>query len=129
MLEGVIDSSRLYQHRFNKKQIVAGPPEQSVHLLRVMLDPVKAEGIELHVAWAFTDGGRTGLHVRNCIACPTDGTGATATISGERSSWADVLTGAATLSGALEGGSLRVEGDAAMVRQALACFEVGGLQQ
>jgi len=129
VLEGTIDASRYYQHRFNRKQILASPADRSVHLLRVMLDPVKAEGIEVHLAWAFADGTHTGLHLRNCVACPTDGTGADVTITGELATWADVLTGVVGLSSAIDAGALVVDGDVAAVRGALACFDVEGLQQ
>lgn len=128
VLEATIDFSRFYKHRFSRKQILAAPAERYVHLLRVMLDPAKAEGINLHIAWAFADGSRTGLHVRNCVACPTDGSGAMVTISCDLASWADVLTGTVGMSGAVESRSLQIDGDSGPVLAALSCFDVDGLR-
>ena len=99
-----------------------------MHLLRVMLDPERAEGIDMHLAWEFPGITRTGLHIRNCVACPTDGDGATTVISGAFTAWADVLTGAITFSNAHGNGQFVVDGDVAGVQRALACFEVDGLR-
>ncbi len=127
-LEGTIDFSRFYRHRFNRKQILSSPPERTVHLLRVMLDPDRASGIDVHLAWEFPGVERTGLHVRNCVACPTDGRGAMASIVCDLSTWADVLTGALTISAAIDAGTIVVRGDVVAARRALASFDVDGLR-
>ena len=127
-LEGTIDFSRFYRHRFNRKQVLASPPERTVHLLRVMLDPERAEGIDVHLAWEFPDAAPTGLHLRNCVACPTDGRGATVRIECDLATWADVLTGTLTLSGALATGRIVVYGVVAAAQAALGCFDVDGLR-
>ncbi len=127
-LEGAVDASRLYRHRFSKRQLLASPPEDAVHILRVLLDPDGARALDVHLAWAFADGTTTGLHVRNSIACPTDGAGAAATIACSLEAWADVLTGATTLSAAIEAGDVVIDDDAAAAVLALAAFEVEGLR-
>lgn len=127
-LEGTIDFSRFYRHRFNRKQILASPPDRTVHLLRVMLDPARSEGIDVHLAWEFPGDTRTGLHIRNCVACPTDGTGATVAIACDLETVADVLTGVLTLSTAIESGRIVVHGAVGAAQAALACFDVDGLR-
>jgi alkyl sulfatase BDS1-like metallo-beta-lactamase superfamily hydrolase len=127
-LEGLIDVSRLYRHRFHRKQILAAPPDRTLHLLRVLLDPGQAEDIDLHIAWNFGGAARTGLHIRNCVACPTDGEGATSVISGDLDAWANVLTGAQTFAAALTSGQLTIDGDEPATRRALACFDVEGFR-
>ena len=128
VLEGAVDAGRYRQHRFNKKQILRTGPERTVHLLRVLLDPVRAEGVDLHLAWRFADGSVTGLHLRNCVACPTDGSTAEHTISCDLAVWADMVTGTLTLSEALASGRIVISGDTSKVVEALACFDVVGLR-
>jgi alkyl sulfatase BDS1-like metallo-beta-lactamase superfamily hydrolase len=127
-LEGAIDTSRLYRHRFSRAQIVASSPDRSVHILRVLLDPDLAHGIDLHLGWQFGDGTLTGLHLRNSIACPTDGDGAEATINCSLEVWADILTGRQTWSDALASGSVVVDGDDVATTNALAVFDVDSLR-
>ena len=127
-LEGLIDTTRLYRHRLNHKAILSSPPSGTIGLLRVMLDPDRAEGLDVHLAWDFPDSPITGLHVRNCVACPTDGVGATATITCELSTWADIVTDAVGFSAALNSKQIAVRGDVVGAREALRCFDVEGLR-
>ena len=126
-LDGSTDNSRLYTHRFTRAGVLANPA-QSVHVLRVMLDPTHAAGIDLRIAWRFTDGPAAGLHVRNSIACPTNGSEADATIECTPAAWADVVAGGTTLSQALSDGTVTVTGDTAAVTSALAQFDLKGLR-
>ena len=128
VLEGSVDPSRFYRHRFNKKQILVTSPERTIHLLRVMVDPGRAEGINLHMAWNFGGHSVTGLHLRNCVACPTDGHDASATIMCDLATWADILNNTVGLSTAIDSGSVVVEGDRSAVVRALASFDVEGLR-
>ncbi|NND74519.1 MAG: MBL fold metallo-hydrolase [Ilumatobacter sp.] len=127
-LEGAVDASRLYRHRFSRRQILSAAPAESIHILRVLLDPDVAGGLDVHLGWRFDDGATAGLHLRNSIACPTDGSGAAPTIACTLETWADVLTGARALSAAIEAGDIAVDGDAAVVTGALAVFDVEGLR-
>ncbi len=127
VLEGEVDGDRFRVHRFHRSQILASPPELSVRVLRVMLDPDPAVGLDVHIGWNF-DGCRTGLHLRNCIACPTDGADAEIEIRCTLGDWADVLTGQVTLSAALESQRLGVRGDRERLRTALACFDLESLK-
>jgi alkyl sulfatase BDS1-like metallo-beta-lactamase superfamily hydrolase len=127
-LEGTIDTTRLSVHRFHRRQILAAPLAQSVHVLRVLLDPTRAEGLDVHLAWQFDDGSAAGLHVRNGIACPTDGSAATTVIRCAPAVWADLLSGGLQLSQALAAGTLTVDGDEVAAHRALGCFDVAGLR-
>ncbi|MEY4339889.1 MAG: hypothetical protein RLZ14_1739, partial [Actinomycetota bacterium] len=121
-LEGRLDLSRTRTHRLPARQVVADPV-QSVHTLRVLLVPERAHGIDLHLRWEFDGTRSTGLHIRNSVAVPTDGTGATAVLRCTAAAWAATLTGQAEWPG-----DITVEGDAAAVRRALAVFDVEGLR-
>ena len=125
-LDGTIDGSRFTTHRLQRAQVAAAPVA-AVHTLRVLLDPDRAEGLDVRIAWQFDGDHTTGLHVRNSIACPTDGTGARATITCTAAAWAAVLGGATTLSAAVDAGEVQISGDVAAARAGLGCFDVPGL--
>lgn len=124
-LEGTGDLSRFNQHRFNRAQVLTGPIEGSVHVLRVLVDPDRLTGVDLHLAVAL-DGERTGLHLRNHIAAPTDGAGATAVVSTTRATWAEVLTGRTTLRDAVASGAATIDGDPDTVLTALGAIDLPG---
>ena len=95
--DGAIDTSRLDQHRFQRQQVLRWPTELAVHVLRVLLDPDRAEGIDLHVAVEL-DGERAGLHFRHHIAAASNGDGAQATLRCSKATWAALLAGGANVS-------------------------------
>jgi alkyl sulfatase BDS1-like metallo-beta-lactamase superfamily hydrolase len=72
------------------------------------------------------DGERTGLHLRNHIAAPTDGTDAVATLATSRATWAEILTGRTTLGDALTAGAVTIAGDAETVQRALGAIDLPG---
>ena len=113
-LDGSGPMDRFRGHRFRRAAVIANPCA-AVHTLRVLLDPVRADGVDHHVRFVFTNAGSTGLHVRNAVACPTDGSGATATISLSSEDWADILTGKRDLASALEAGAAHIDGNTAAV--------------
>ena len=127
-LDGTIDNSRLSRHRFSARQLMAAPIAESIRVLRVLVDPEAAEGIGAHLAWHFTDGTAAGLHIRNCVAVPTDGAGAATTLACDPATWAAIMAGNVTLSAAIADGSVRITGHQAAAVRALACFDVEGLR-
>jgi alkyl sulfatase BDS1-like metallo-beta-lactamase superfamily hydrolase len=127
-LEGAIDTSRLYQHRFGRQQILASPVERSVHVLRVLVDPDLLGDIDVHVGWDIGDGPSTGLHFRNGIACPTDGDRCTAVLRCTLENWADLLTGRATLSTLVREATVSITGDEAATLAALRACDLEGLR-
>ena len=126
--DGSLDMSRHNQHRLNAVALSAGPPAAAVDILRVLLDPELLGNTNLHLAWVFEDGTRRGLHLRNGVACPTSGDGASIVVGCELRTWAAILGGKTTLSAALELGSLSVSGDVARFTAAMSCFDVSGLR-
>ncbi|MBI4932418.1 MAG: MBL fold metallo-hydrolase [Actinobacteria bacterium] len=127
-LDGSLDLERLRQHRFSTRQVLAGGAVRSVPVLRVLLDPEAAVGVDTHVRWEFDDGTSAGLHVRNCVAVPTEGEGADVTVRCSPQVWAELLGGQRTLSAALADGSMQVVDDVRRLQAALRVFDVEGLR-
>jgi alkyl sulfatase BDS1-like metallo-beta-lactamase superfamily hydrolase len=126
-LEGALDLSRVAEHRLRPAQLAARPPRETFHLMRVMIDPDRAEGIDHHVRFDFPDAAPAGLHVRNGVSVATDGAGAGASVA---VTWVDlskVLCGQTRLSELEASGAARLSGDAALTRRALAAFDLPGL--
>ncbi|MCA6278797.1 MAG: hypothetical protein IM662_13765 [Phenylobacterium sp.] len=126
-LEGALDLSRLAEHRLRPAQLAARPPRETFHLMRVMIDPGRAEGIDHHVRFDFPDAAPAGLHVRNGVSVATDGAGAGASVA---VTWVDLikaLCGQTRLSELEASGAARLSGDAALTRRALAAFDLPGL--
>lgn len=102
-LDGTAPTDRFHHHRFGHGDVVDGTLADSLFTLRVMLDPVSCDGFDQHLRVELPDE-RCGLHVRNCVAVPTDGTDAMLTVSMERTAWADVMSGKVTLAAAFDSG-------------------------
>ena len=127
-LEGAIDTSRLNRHRFSRAQVLGSAPDHCVPILRVLVDPEMAHGLDTRLAWDFGSGPVVGLHLRNSIAFPYDGADADATISCSPALWADLLTNRAALSQVLADGSFAISGEVDAATRALVVFEVDGLR-
>jgi len=127
-LDGSFDATRFNTHRISKRQILSGPISSAVSILRVLLEPNRAEGLDIEIAFKFPES-TTGLHIRNSVAVPTDGSSATNSISCALALWADILSGSTTLSQAMTASVLQINGNKPQVLRALACFDVVGLQQ
>ncbi|MDA0297869.1 MAG: MBL fold metallo-hydrolase [Actinobacteria bacterium] len=127
-LDGTLDATRFNTHRINKRQILSGPISSAVSILRVLLEPARAEGIDIHIAFNFSQGQTTGLHIRNSVAVPTSGLGAANSITCDVAVWADILSGSTMLSQAIAASVLQINGNISHVLRALGCFDVVGLQ-
>jgi len=127
-LDGTLDLSRFNTHRLTRRQIVSASTERSVHILRVMLDPERAIGLDANICFNFTGHEKTGLHIRNCIAKQTDGRDANIQVSSTIEIWADILTGVTSLSDAITLGTLKIDGNLATAKDALAVFDIDGLR-
>ena len=110
-LDGSFPMDRFMVHGFNPKFLGEASAVGLVHTLRVIVDPAKIEGINHHVA--FTIGDETcGLHVRNSVAVPTDGWGATSVVTMSRTTFMGILSGKSSWSGYVGDGSIKISGDA-----------------
>jgi alkyl sulfatase BDS1-like metallo-beta-lactamase superfamily hydrolase len=127
-LDGTFDLARFNQHRLSRKQIVTSQSENAVSILRVLLVPERAFEIDTHICFKFADRQQTGLHIRNCIAVPTDGNNAEINVECDIEAWADILAGDLPLSVALSDKKLTVKGDVHMLQHALQVFDVPNLQ-
>lgn len=123
-LDGRIDLTRFRTHRYGRGQVLAGDPTVFVHGLRVLLDPERAEGADLHLRWRITDGPTCGLHLRGGVAVPTDGADADHELALSHAALADLLGGATGLDAAVAAGDVAITGDADRVRTMLAAFDV-----
>ena len=127
-LEGVTDLSRLREHRLRPHTLAGMTPREILHLLRVLLVPERAAGIDLHIAVRVSDAAPAGVHIRNSVSVATDGAGAGASLALSRAAFIRMLTGGATLGDLLAAGEATIQGDAGAVRSALASYDVPGLK-
>ena len=127
-LDGTFDLTRFNRHRLSRKQILSSAPENSIKILRVLLIPERAQGIDTHICFNFTNHHRTGLHIRNCIACPTDGENAEINIDCKLDTWADILAGELSLSAAVNEKLFVINGDKLKLFDALRVFDIQNLQ-
>ncbi len=125
-LEGDIDLSHHYTHRFSYRAVANSPPGRFIPTLRVLVDPARAEGMDKELAWHFPEGVRHGLHVRNSVAVPTDGTDASLSLMLSTETWAEILANKTTLSACLEAGIISVEGEESEILAFFQVFEHGG---
>ena len=117
-LDGQMPMDRFMVHSFGAKTIAHAASTDLVHTLRVLLDPARAEGLETHIC-IVVDGEAAGLRLRNCVAVPTDGSGAAGTASMTRSTFVSVLSGRTKWSEA----DITVTGDASAVDAVRRCLD------
>jgi alkyl sulfatase BDS1-like metallo-beta-lactamase superfamily hydrolase len=115
-LDGSFPLDRYMVHNFNPKFLAESAATGIVHTLRVIMDSDKIEGMNHHIA--FTVGDETcGLHIRNCVAVPTDGWGAQSLVTMSRDIFMGVVSGRLPWSEAFAAGDIKVSGDIASVDQ------------
>ena len=125
--DATADMSRLNTHRFSMAAILAGSASDSVHQLRVLVDPTALDGIDAHVAVDLGARGRAGLHVRNNVCVPTDGADADHVLSMTPETWAHLLTGRTTMPDATTHGLVTIDGDDRLVRRIFNSFDLASL--
>ena len=126
-LDGTAPLDRFYGHAFNPRLIASADPVSLIHTLRVVVEPDLLAGIDHHVAF-HVDGAECGLHVRNHVAVPTNGWGATSLVRMSRETLVGVLAGRRAWSEAVTEGSITVTGDVAMVDRIRAAVENKGMR-
>jgi alkyl sulfatase BDS1-like metallo-beta-lactamase superfamily hydrolase len=122
-LDGQTPMDRFMKHSFGARTVAHVSAADLIHTLRVLLDPARAEGFEAHVRFVI-DGESAGLRIRNCVAVPTDGTGASEEVSMTRASLVGILSTKQPWSAA----DITVTGDPSMVDGFRKCFDHAGLQ-
>lgn len=126
-LDGSTSMERHYQHRFGARSVRQNDNATIIATLRVTLEPALIEGLDHHVAFLI-DGNHHGLHVRNGVAVPTDGTGAHTVVELSRDTLINVISGRVAWSDAARNGDIRVTGDSATLDVIRRAFEVDGLR-
>ena len=121
-LEGTGSLDRFRGHRLRREAIIADPV-RSLDVLRVLLDPDRAASLNHHLRLDFGSGRVGGIHHRNAIACPTNGTGAHSVLKLSPESWAGLLLGKENVAGLQGTGMAIIEGDAKAVEALLAAFD------
>ena len=127
-LDETFDLTRFNRHRVSKKQVIASPAGNSLSALRVLLVPERATRIKTHIVFNFTGHKKAGLHIRNCVAVPTNGVGAEIAINCTPEIWADIISGDLKLSVAVNTNALTVTGDKYQALEALQVFDIDNLQ-
>ncbi|MFZ9912036.1 MAG: alkyl sulfatase dimerization domain-containing protein, partial [Ilumatobacteraceae bacterium] len=122
-LDGQTPMDRFMKHSFGARTVAHVSAADLIHTLRVLLDPARAEGFQAHVRFVI-DGESAGLRIRNCVAVPTDGTGASEEVSMTRASLVGILSTKQPWSAA----DITVTGDPSMVDGFRKCFDHAGLQ-
>lgn len=121
--EGSIDLRRFYGLRIRPDEILDASPDTFVAVMRVLLDPQLAEGRNEHLSVSFDDGTEAGLHIRRCVAVPTDGSGADLRITVDHRTWAQVLGAKQSLGDAIDAGAVDVHGERERVESFFGCFD------
>jgi len=132
--DGTRSLERNRVHRFRPRQVASWSTSDLVGVLRVLLVPERAEGLDARLGVEL-DGERVGLHVRNAIACPTDGAGASVVVRCARSTWVDLLCCSTSLDEVIASGALAIDPDTDantdtdvdMVRRVLGVFDLESL--
>ena len=117
-LDGQMPMDRFMTHTFGAKSVANAASTDLVHTLRVLLDPDKAVGVSAHACFVV-DGETAGLLVRNCVAVPTDGTGADGAVAMTRATLLALLGNKTAWTAA----DITVSGDASAVDAVRGCLD------
>jgi alkyl sulfatase BDS1-like metallo-beta-lactamase superfamily hydrolase len=122
-LDGTAPMSRLRVHRLSPAAVRQNPAG-ALRTLRVLLDPQRAAGIDHHVAFTVDGHPIGGLHMRNSVACPTDGAGADTVITATTDAYVALLTGATPWAELHGNGAITVDGDRTQAEAVVASFDL-----
>jgi len=125
-LDGSFPMDRFMTHNFNPKFMGEASAVGVVHTLRVLLEPSKVVGINHHVAFSIGDE-TCGLHIRNCVAVPTDGWGATSLVTMSRDVFIAIVSGKKLWSESTAVGDVKISGDVEMVNRIRLAFDNKGI--
>lgn len=113
---------RFYRHGFNSRVLASASTLELVHTLRVLIDPSTAQGVTGHLSFLI-DGEKVGLKIRNCVAIPTDGSGAEIEVSMTRETFNSVLSGKVLWVDA----EITKTGDTRLLESIRRCFDHPGI--
>lgn len=122
-LEGRVEFARMRGHSFRAPEVAASP-ENSVRVLRVLLDPELARNVDHEFCVDFGGDNRVGLHIRRGVAVPTSGEAAESEWYISPHDWGQVLAGKSSVDEAFAAGKIAIaRGNWSEARTALACFD------
>ena len=122
-LDGQTPMDRFNKHSFGARTTAHVSATDLIHTLRVLLDPVHAEGVRAHLRFVV-DGESAGLLLRNCVAVPTDGRDASVEVAMTRHTLVAVLSSKQPWSTA----DIAITGESSVVEAFRNCFDHPGLQ-
>ncbi|MEA5020692.1 MAG: alkyl sulfatase dimerization domain-containing protein [Gordonibacter sp.] len=112
-LEGKLDKTKVAPV-ITKDKLMAAPRTLVLDMLRVSIDPTKAEGMNEALTITYTDEGiSTSMSIRNCIGAVTEGkaNNSSAELKIPYTTMLDIVTGARTFDDCLNAGEASIEGD------------------
>ena len=117
-----LDLSRYRRQRWSRRQVAAWGLTSTLDVLRVTLVPERAEHVDVHLR-LHVGADTAGLHVRNCVAVPTNGEAASDVVTMDADTWAEVLGGGLPFSQARAAGRIAVDGSGTRVAAAFGVFD------
>ena len=127
-LEGQIDLTRFYTHRFHFDEVMAAAPTRYISILKVLVNPAEAADQISEMAWHFASGEQAGLQLRRGVARPTDGTSANLHIHLSHETWATILSGRLNLWDAEDQSLVSMLGERTLLTAFWRAFDLQSLQ-
>jgi alkyl sulfatase BDS1-like metallo-beta-lactamase superfamily hydrolase len=133
--DGSLDTARLYQHRWSRRQLAAWGLRTTLEVLRVTLVPERARGVDVRLELVVGEESAV-LHVRNSVAFVGDsgadrsgvadrgaGVSATARVALDTPTWLDIMSGTLPWASAVAAGRVTIDGSADRVAAAWQVFD------
>lgn len=125
-LEGKLDKTKV-PPVITKDKLMAAPRTLVLDMLRVSIDPAKAEGMSESLVVTYTDEGvSSSMIVRNCIGAVVEGRvdSPSAELKLPYAAMLDIVTGARSFEECLKAGEAAVEGDQAKFESIMGICEM-----
>ena len=126
-LDESLNLSRFRRHRFSKRELARRPAADSLNLLRVLLIPEKAEGLDMTIQMNFDDDESVTYAIRNSIAVVCEGVDSALKASMTKDCWFDILGGKKTLTDALTEKAITTNNEE-QIQKFFSCFDLETLR-
>ena len=125
-LDESLNLNRFRHHRFNKRELERRKASNSLNLLRVLLIPERAAGLDISLEINFDDEESVIYSIRNSVASLSTLKEPDIKISWSKDSWFDILCGKKTLSQILLEKKTDTK-DEEEIKKFFACFDLQNL--
>ena len=125
-LDESLNLNRFRHHRFNKRELERRKASNSLNLLRVLLIPERAAGLDISLEINFDDEESVIYSIRNSVASLSTLKEPDIKISWSKDSWFDILRGKKTLSQILLEKKTDTK-DEEEIKKFFACFDLQNL--